>query len=201
MADKGAITVVSKRPPLAPSAAAGGLLGADLGMIVSTLAQNYVPIAVILIPTLLGAGITALAAYVIQQRRGSLRRLNRDLLQINSMSERGLIDGDEYHNLKTRIIDDYRPQRVAASRIIKPTLWGALVSGSVLSLFIGAGYLALNGFFLGLFGFGAVGALLAAGGTTLAHQIQLHSQQRELPSGEPVGWQALGTRHSLPPSE
>jgi hypothetical protein len=152
MADKGAITVVTKRPPLAPPAAAGGLLGAELGLIVGTLSQSYIPIAVILVPTLLGAGITALAAYAIQQRRGSLRRLNRDLLQISSMSERGLIDGDEFHRLKTRIIDDYQPQRVVASRIVKPALWGALVSGFVVSLVIAAGYLPLNGFLMGLFG-------------------------------------------------
>jgi hypothetical protein len=149
----------------------------------------------------LGAGITALAAYAIQQRRGSLRRLNRDLLQISSMSERGLIDGDEYHSLKTRIIDDYQPQRMAASRIVKPALWGALISGFVVSLVIAAGYLPLNGFLMGLFGTSTAGALLAAGGTTIAHQFRVRGQLAELRSGEPTGWQALGTRHPLPPRE
>jgi hypothetical protein len=201
MADKGAITVVTKRPPLAPPAVAGGLLGAELSLIVGTLSQSYIPTTVILIPILLGAGITAMAAYTIQQRQGSLRRLNRDLFQINSMSERGLIDGEEYHSLKTRIIDDYQPQRVTASRIVKPTLWGALVSGFVVSLFLAAGYLPLNGFLLGLFGSGTAGALLAAGGTAIAHQLRLRGQLAELNSGEPTGWQALGTRHPLPPRE
>ena len=201
MADRRSITVVTKRPPLVPPAAAGSLLGADLGLLIGTLTQNYIPITVILIPTLVGAGVTALAAYAIQQRHGSLRRLNRDLLQISSMNERGLIDGDEYHRLKTRIIDDYQPQRVAASHTIKPALWGALVSGFILSLVIGVSYLPFNVFLWGLFGSGAAGALLAMGGTTLAYRLQQRGQQPELSSGEPVGWQALGTRRSLPPRE
>ena len=55
----------------------------------------------------------------------------RHVLQPITAFRTGLIDGDEYHRLKTRLIDGFQPQRIPAARIVKPALWAALVPSLV----------------------------------------------------------------------
>jgi hypothetical protein len=204
MSEDRAITVISERPPLAPRALAGGIVGADLGLFifvaVSSSAENAVlALLFTMVPAIGLAGIAALTAYILQQRRGSLSRLNQDLSHLNSLMERRLINDEDYHMLKRRVIDDYQPQRMSVHSILTPALWTALVA-SLIPLTI-AGSLAwapVQAFLTAMLLPGAVGAASGAVGTSIIHRLQSYRRHAELPSGKPVEWQALGTRQSVP---
>jgi hypothetical protein len=199
MSEQKAITVVSKRPPMVPRVLAGGILGADIGLYVYAVAaaQYATSAGPLLIATLISASgmaaMAALAAYFVQWRRGSIRRLNRDLIAISSMAERRLIDEDEYHQLKTRLIDTYQPQRTDAGRIVRPALWGALAGSFVPLLLAGAFVWAPIPFFLmALLIPGGLGAITVAGVTEAVYWLgRLNASQ--LPSGEPADWVPLGS--------
>ncbi len=200
MSGNRALTVVSQRPPLAPRALAGGMLGAGLSVfiaIVGTGTFSAQPLLFFtLVPALMLAGVTALAAYVIQQRRSSFSRLNRDLTNIYSMVERELIDREEYHLLKTRIINEYQPQRMEARSVLGSALWVALV-GALIPLLIAVTYAPLGGALLLMALIpGSLAAAAVGGVTEVIYQLGKR-RARQLPSGEPAGWEPLGTRQSL----
>lgn len=203
MSEDRAITVISARPPLAPRALAGGIIGADLGLFIFVAIQASAESAVsallfTLIPAIGLAGVVALAAYIIQQRRGSLSRLNRDLSHLNSMIERRLISEEDYLMLKRRVIDDYRPQRMNVYSIITPAFWTAL-SASVIPLAI-AGSMSVGpvqAFLTAMLLPAAVGAASGVVGTNIIHRLESRRQRPDLPAGEPAEWQALGARQPL----
>lgn len=156
-----------------------------------------------LIPTLGAAGVVALAAYIVQQRRGSLSRLNRDLLSLNSLMERRLISEEDYLALKQRVINDYQPQRLNVPSIAKPALWAALVASlmtlaifgtSVSTLYVLAPFPTS---FVWMLLVGAGGALGGAVSTNVVHRLLSPQRHPELPAGEPAEWQALGTHQPL----
>ncbi|MBN1427740.1 MAG: hypothetical protein JXB07_05095 [Anaerolineae bacterium] len=205
MSENKAITVVSEQPPLAPRALAGGIIGADLGLfafIAGNVDGGSAVLALLFtsIPALGLAGIVALAGYIIQQRHGSLRRLNQDLSNLNSLMGRRLIDEDDYNVLKRRIIDDYQPQQMNIHSIARPALWTALVASLIPLMLAGASVWSPvgGGFLASMLLPGMGGAAIGAVGTNVAHRLQSRRSHPELPAGEPVEWQALGTRQSLP---
>lgn len=204
MSEKKAITVVTERPSPVSPALVGGILGADLGLF--AFIANYasagsvlIGLLVTLLPSVAVAGITALVAYIIQQRRGSLSRLNRDLINLNSLMQRRLINEEDYQMLKERIINDYQPQRFESSSILKPALWAGLVTSlTILSLGGASIWAPVQIFFASMLLPGMGGAAAGVIGTGILHQFQWHRVRPELPAGEPTQWQALGTRQSLP---
>ena len=124
-----AITVMSKRPSLVTPALGGAIAGADLGLfayVVSNYSFSGGPLLLAtLFPSLAAGAVVGLIAYAIQQRRGALSRLNRDLANLSSMVERGLLDPEDYHRLKARIVEEFQPQHMNASSVVKPALWAA----------------------------------------------------------------------------
>jgi hypothetical protein len=204
MSENKAVTVVTEPPPLAPRALAGAILGADLGLFAfigahASYGSTVLGFLFTLIPAAGMAGVVALAAYIIQQRRGSLSRLNRDLTNLNSLMGRRLIDEEDYLMLKRRVIDDYQPQQLNVSSIVKPALWAALMTSLTLLTLAGASMWApVQSFFASMILPAIGGAAVSVVGTNIVHRLRWPRQHPELPSGEPVEWQALGTRPSLP---
>jgi hypothetical protein len=204
MSESKAVTVVSERPPLAPRMLAGGILGADLGLFVliaGTASGGDAAMVLFFasIPTIGLAGIAALATYIIQRRNSALNRLGRDLSNLSSLMERRLIGEEDYHVLKQRIIDDYRPQRLNTSAIVRSASWTGLIVSFALLLVAGASTWAPVAAFFGVLTMSGIGgAILGAAGTHIMHRIQSQQPNPGLPAGEPVEWQALGTRQALP---
>lgn len=204
MSENRAITVVSERPPLTSPALAGAIVGADLGLFAfigahASFGSSLLGLLFTLVPAAGMAGVVALAAYIIQQRRGSLSRLNRDLTNLNSLMERRLINEEDYVMLKRRVIDDYQPQQLSVSSIVKPALWAALMTSFTLLTLAGASMWApVQTFFASMILPAIGGAGVSIIGTNILHRLQWPRQHPELPSGEPAGWQPLGTRPSLP---
>lgn len=210
MSEDRAITVISERPPLASRALAGGILGASLGLFIFTATISpygfAVPLLLITaIPAVGLGGVVALAAYIIQQRRGSLSRLNQDLIHLNSLMERRLINEDDYQMLKRRVLDDYQPQRMNIHNILKPAWWAGLVASLIpliiipLSIISTSPWMApIQGFIASMLLPGVGGAALGVVGTNIIHRLQAGRRHPKLPSGELTEWQALGTRQPLP---
>lgn len=204
MSENKAITVVTERPPLAPRALAGAVLGADLGLfafVASDISRGSALLLLLftLIPAAALAGIVATTAYIIQQRRGSLSRLNRDLTNLNSLIERRLINEEDYLMLKRRVIDDYQPQRLDVPSIVKPALWTALMTSLIPLTLVSVSIPApVQTFFAAMLLPAIGGAAMGVIGTNILHRLQWHRQRPELLAGEPTEWQALGTRASLP---
>jgi len=200
MAQSNAVIVTNKRPPLGRNALAGAALGADIGAYVFAVSTAYVSADALLLVMLLAGGTSAvlgaLVALAVRRWNGPLARLNRDLTQLSSMAERGLVGAEEYDSLKRRLIDSYQPQGSDVRAILRVALWAALVGMSFPLAFV-----AVADGILAALASGLVGTTLSTGGTLVVHAIQQRRLRRELPAGPLPAWEPLGGGRTTPPAK
>lgn len=186
---------------LGKTALGAGLVGADLGLFIYAVAESYISAPTVVVIMLIAAailgGLTGVVHAFVQRHNNSLNRFNRDLLALQSMAERNLIGEEEYRTLRTRLLNTFKPQANGINRSLRAAVFGGL-SGAMLALvLIGVDAHWSMGMLLAALVPGVGLAALTTGTVFAYRQVQdrlpAGEQHEPLPSGEPAGWEPLGS--------
>jgi hypothetical protein len=139
-----------------------------------------------------GAVVAALFARAVQRRQGSLRRVEQDLEKAAAMMERGLIDREDYLQIKRSLFQGLRLGQPFIESLLPAALWGAFAGLTLPLLVFAATAVDPLAALLVSAGAGAVGALFSGGAA--AGYVYVFEQRlgRLLPPGPEAGWRRLG---------
>jgi hypothetical protein len=163
----------------------GAVVGGEVALLALAASVWYYSLPTALAAAALGgaAGALALAAiaFVMQLRRRTLSDVEKDLEKAVALLERGLIDEEDYRQIKREVLEQRRSRQVYVPPVVNAALVGAALgmaiplwvmsvemAGSVLSVLVIAGGASVAGG-------------TAAGGTAAAITAISHSRAAQIP--------------------
>lgn len=161
----------------------GAVAGAELALFSTALSGWYGLTEVVLVAGVAGsAGALVLGAlaFVVKLRRRTLGDVEKDLVTAIAMLERGLIDEDDYRQIKREALAQPRGQHSNAPAVWRAALIGGLLGAAVPLLIMGG---EIMGSFIPLLlaGGASVAGGTVAGGTAAAITAVGHSRLPQLP--------------------